>query len=74
MTTVVKKEAKKELVNTNVFVFNTITYVPHYTKKNVYVGPGYGLTNNFEYSVKDLSVAGALLYEKPLWERSWALK
>jgi hypothetical protein len=68
------KEGKQELINTNVFVLGQTTFVPHYTKSGVYVGPGYGKYSESEYSAKELVVAGALMAEKPLWKRSWAVK
>jgi len=68
------KETKQELFNTNVFVLGQVTFVPHYAKSDVYVGPGYGQSNENEFSAKELVVAGAQLAEHLLGKRSWAVK
>lgn len=68
------KKINQELFNSNVFVLGQVTFLPHYTKSNVYVGPGYGQNNLVEYTAKELVVSGAQLSEELLGKRSWAVK
>ena len=44
-----------------------ITYVPHYVKKDVFVGPG---RKPPEYSLLQLIAAGAVAEEMFLWARA----
>ena len=50
-----------------VWRLNGVTYVPHYTKPDVYVGPG---RKPPEYSLLQLIAAGAVAEEMFLWARA----
>jgi len=53
-----------------VFVKDDVTYVPHYMKAGVYVGPGYsGLRSDPTYSSDTLREHGAKEMTNLLWRR-----
>ena len=57
------------------YVKDDITYVPHYTKFGVYVGPGYaGLFTQRTYSASELESIGAKKQSLLLWNRPKAPK
>ena len=53
-----------------VYRLNHITYLPHYRNSSVFVGPGYPLRTQAQYSVTDLVAAGAEKDTLALWHRS----
>jgi len=68
-----------EKTNQQVWKKNGVTYVPHYTKPDVFVGPGWSMkkvnsTGNatyypMEYTLLQLIAAGAVAEEMFLWKR-----
>lgn len=63
--------SKMEVTAARVFVLDGITYLPHYSDANRYVGPGYGRNNTVTYNALELVVLGAKPEVMPLWPRSW---
>lgn len=55
----------------NVYELNKIPYLPHYTERHKYVGPGYGLTNTQEYTADELLALGATVKSEYLTVRWW---
>jgi hypothetical protein len=52
------------------YVGGGVTYVPHYTRFGVYVGPGYsGLPTQKTYSASELELLGAQKTSLLLWVR-----
>lgn len=68
-----------EKTNQQVWKLKGITYLPHYTKPDTFVGPGWSMktvssTGNAtyyprEYTLLDLISAGAVAEEMFLWKR-----
>lgn len=68
-----------EKTNQQVWKKSGVTYLPHYTKPDVFVGPGWtmrvgngvGYTTYYppEYTLLDLISAGAVAEEMFLWPR-----
>lgn len=58
-----------ELAPCKVFVYRGFTVVPHYTKRNTFVGPG-----GFEVSLSKLDAIDALHHTQMLWVRPWAVQ
>jgi len=55
-----------ERTNQQVWKRNGITYVPHYVKPDIFVGPG---RKPPEYTLLQLIAAGAVAEEMFLWKR-----
>jgi hypothetical protein len=53
-----------------VYRLGKITYLPHYRNSSVFIGPGYPLRTQAQYSVMDLLAAGAQKDTLALWHRS----
>jgi hypothetical protein len=68
-----------ERKNQQVWRLNGITYLPHYTKPGMYVGPGWSMRNTNEmgetiyhpmqYTLLELISSGAVAGEMFLWPR-----
>ena len=58
-----------ETIPQKVFVLNGITYVPHYIKRDAYVGPGFGRQHSNTYRASTLMALGATSEMQPLWPR-----
>jgi len=58
----------EDVVEQTAFVLGENTYLPHY-RRDVFVGPGYGLENTREYLGKELMEAGAKTVRMFLWPR-----
>lgn len=61
-------EPKAPLFERHAYQLNGVTYLPHYTK-NVFVGPGYPLHNEREYTAGELEQAGAVKVKTFLFAR-----
>lgn len=53
-----------------VYVKHGVTYVPHYFKPGIWVGPGYGRHNDMEYTETMMEAAGAEAEQLMLWPRA----
>lgn len=62
------QEPKAPLFERYAYTLNGVTYLPHYTK-NVFVGPGYPLHNEREYTAAELEAAGATRIKTFLFAR-----
>ena len=52
-----------------VYIKHGVTYVPHYEKPGIWVGPGYGRHNDTEYTETMMEAAKAIKQEMMLWPR-----
>lgn len=51
------------------YVYQGVTYVPHYRNLSVYVGPGYPIHTQKRWSAEELVEAGATPKQTALWVR-----
>ncbi|NBT76538.1 MAG: hypothetical protein EBT15_11370 [Betaproteobacteria bacterium] len=58
-----------ETIPQRVYVLNGITYVPHYTKPGLFVGPGFGRQHHNVHLTSTLMALGATAEMQPLWPR-----
>lgn len=58
----------EERVPCRVYLFRGFTWVPHYTKRHIYVSP-----NGIELRVDELEHLGATKSQMNLWIRRWAV-
>ena len=53
-----------------VFILHGMTFLPHYSDKHKWVGPGHWKVRT-EYTTAELAEAHARLTTMQLWKRSW---
>jgi hypothetical protein len=53
------KDATSDLREQTVFTYKGVTYVPHYTKPGVFVGPGYPRHDDREHTLEFMKAIGA---------------
>lgn len=51
------------------YKWGQLTFVPHYAKHNVWVGPGYGSNHQTEWTAQALVAVGAKPVKGLLWSR-----
>lgn len=62
-------EKSAETVAQDVFILNGIMHVPHYSKRDVWVGPGFGRQHRTSRNVEQMLALGATPSTHPLWPR-----
>jgi len=53
-----------------IFILRGMTFLPHYSFKHTWVGPGHW-TKRVEYTTTELAALGARLTTMQLWKRHW---
>lgn len=53
-----------------IFILRGMTFLPHYSDKHKWVGPGHW-TKRVEYTTTELAALGARLTTMQLWKRHW---
>jgi len=64
-----KKIAYSDRFPVTVYKWGQVTFVPHFSKPGVYVGPGYPLHTKTEWSPQSLVAVGARPEKAFLWCR-----